>query len=56
MTDKGRTVESVRVEHQVGGTRETYVGFPLDAANGGVRVFAALNEMVTGVCARLGKA
>jgi hypothetical protein len=37
----------------VSGAREAYVGFPLDAASGGVRVFAALNEMVEGVASRL---
>ena len=34
---KGRTVEAVRVEQQVKAAREIYVGFLLDAANGGVR-------------------
>lgn len=37
-TVKGRAVESVRVERQVSGAREAYVGFLLDAASGGVRV------------------
>jgi succinyl-CoA synthetase beta subunit len=37
-TIKGRAVESVRVEQQVSGAREAYVGFLIDAAGGGVRV------------------
>jgi succinyl-CoA synthetase beta subunit len=37
-TIKGRAVESVRVEQQVSGAREAYLGFLLDAASGGVRV------------------
>ena len=37
-TIKGRAVESLRVEQQVSGAREAYVGFLLDAASGGVRV------------------
>ena len=36
-TVKGRTVETVRVEQQVKAVREIYIGFLLDAANGGVR-------------------
>ena len=37
-TVKGRTVEAVRVEQQVTGVEEAYVGLLLDAAAGGVRV------------------
>jgi len=35
---KGKAVNAVRVEQQVTGARETYIGFLLDAASGGVRV------------------
>ena len=35
---KGRTVEAVRIEQQVQGAREVYIGLLLDAANGSVRV------------------
>jgi len=45
---------TARVEQQVGGTREACAGFLLDAANAGVRVYSALNEMVEGISAKLG--
>src|SRR5262249_32874734 len=35
---KGQQVSAVRIEQQVAGAREAYVGFLLDAAGGGVRV------------------
>lgn len=38
---KGRRVESVRIEQQVAGGSEAYVGLLLDAAAGGVRVIMA---------------
>ncbi len=38
---KGRRVESVRVEQQVAGGSESYLGLLLDAAAGGVRVIMA---------------
>lgn len=37
-TIKGRVVDAVRVERQVAGAAETYIGLLLDAAAGGVRV------------------
>jgi succinyl-CoA synthetase beta subunit len=40
-TIKGRAVESVRVEQQVSGAREAYVGFLIDAVSGGVRVIVS---------------
>ncbi len=45
---------TARIEQHVSGAREAYVGFLLDAASGGARVFAALNEMVEGISAKLG--
>ncbi len=42
-TVKTHTVESIRVEQQVAGAREAYVGFLLDAASGGVRVIVSAN-------------
>jgi len=42
-TVKGRTVESVRIEQQVKAAREIYVGFLLDAANGGIRAILSAN-------------
>lgn len=39
----GRAVESVRVEQEVRSAREAYVGFLLDAADGGVRVMLSAN-------------
>jgi succinyl-CoA synthetase beta subunit len=38
---KGQQVAAVRVEQQVAGAREAYVGFLLDAAGGGVRVIVS---------------
>jgi succinyl-CoA synthetase beta subunit len=38
---KGRAVESVRVERQVAGAEEAYVGLLLDAGAGGVRVIVS---------------
>jgi len=38
---KGQRVASVRVEQQVGGAREAYLGLLLDAASGGVRVIVS---------------
>jgi succinyl-CoA synthetase beta subunit len=38
---KGQQVAAVRVEQQVSGAREAYVGFLLDAAGGGVRVIVS---------------
>jgi succinyl-CoA synthetase beta subunit len=40
-TVKGRAVESVRVERQVAGAEEAYVGLLLDAGAGGVRVIVS---------------
>ena len=37
-TVKGRVVEAVRIEQQVTGAEEAYIGLLLDAAAGGVRV------------------
>lgn len=37
-TVKGRTVEAVRVEQQVSGAEEAYIGLLLDAVAGGVRI------------------
>ena len=45
---------TARVEQQVGGAHEACAGFLLDAANAGVRVYSALNEMVEGISAKLG--
>ncbi len=42
-TVKTHTVESIRVEQEVAGAREAYVGFLLDAASGGVRVIVSAN-------------
>jgi succinyl-CoA synthetase beta subunit len=41
VTVKGRTVEAVRVERQVTGAEEAYLGLILDAAAGGVRVIVS---------------
>jgi succinyl-CoA synthetase beta subunit len=38
---KGRRVAAVRIEQQIAGAREAYVGFLLDAAGGGVRVIVS---------------
>jgi succinyl-CoA synthetase beta subunit len=38
---KGRQVSAVRIEQQVIGAREVYIGFLLDAAGGGVRVIVS---------------
>lgn len=38
---KGRKVESVRIEQQVAGAREAYLGMLLDPAAGGVRIIMA---------------
>ncbi|HKU69906.1 MAG TPA: ATP-grasp domain-containing protein [Burkholderiales bacterium] len=40
-TVKGREVTAVRIEQQVAGGREVYIGFLLDAAGGGVRVIVS---------------
>ncbi len=40
-TAKGRTVESVRIEEQVGSAREVYIALLLDPAAGGVRVIVS---------------
>lgn len=40
---KGQAVAAVRVEQQVAGAREAYIGFLLDAAGGGVRVIVSAN-------------
>jgi len=42
-TVKARTVEAVRIEQQVAGAHEAYVGFLLDAESGGVRVIMSAN-------------
>jgi len=38
---KGHQVNAVRVEQQVAGAREAYIGFLLDAASGGVRIIVS---------------
>src|SRR4029079_8749591 len=38
---RGRQVSAVRIEQQVAGAREVYIGFLLDAAGGGVRVIVS---------------
>ena len=40
-TVKGRAVESVRIERQVAGAEEAYIGLLLDAGAGGVRVIVS---------------
>ena len=42
-TVKGKRVDSVRVEQQVAGAEEAYIGFLIDAAAAGVRVIVAEN-------------